>query len=63
MVEEEPVAEDDPDGGRTKTLENGLIVPFGQPKLLVGASLRDYQMEGLNWLRVSQINFIKRSLI
>jgi len=53
VVEEESIAEDDPDSGRTKTLENGLVVPLGQPKMLVGACLRDYQMEGLNWLRVS----------
>ncbi|XP_034242114.1 lymphocyte-specific helicase-like isoform X2 [Thrips palmi] len=50
-VEEGPAAED-ADSGRTKTLESGLVVPLGQPKLLVGACLRDYQMEGLNWLRL-----------
>ncbi|KAE8747191.1 hypothetical protein FOCC_FOCC006058 [Frankliniella occidentalis] len=38
--------------GQTKTLENGLEVPLSQPKLLTGACLRDYQMEGLNWLKL-----------
>lgn len=43
---------EDPELHETKTLENGLVVPLTQPKLLTGACLRDYQVEGLNWLKV-----------
>ena len=45
--------DEETDHGLTRTLDNGLVVPLAQPQLLTGACLRDYQMEGLNWLRVS----------
>lgn len=54
-VKEEMIDDEEPDHGLTRTLENGLIVPIGQPLLLTGACLRDYQMEGLNWLRVRNL--------
>lgn len=36
----------------TRVTSLGITVPAAQPKLLIGAGLRDYQMEGLNWLKV-----------
>ncbi|KAK3908753.1 Lymphoid-specific helicase, partial [Frankliniella fusca] len=51
IAPEESVVQD-PSVGQTKTLANGLEVPLSQPKLLTGACLRDYQLEGLNWLKL-----------
>ena len=48
----EEVVDEEPEPSLTKTLENGLVVPLDQPLLLSGACLRDYQMEGLNWLKL-----------
>lgn len=49
---EEPAPKEAAGPGLTKELENGMTVPLVQPKLLTGACLRDYQVEGLNWLKL-----------
>ncbi|XP_039295321.1 lymphocyte-specific helicase-like [Nilaparvata lugens] len=37
---------------KTKVTSLGLTVPASQPNLLIGGALRDYQLKGLEWLKV-----------
>ena len=37
-------------------ITDGQLVSHRQPKLVTGGALRDYQLDGLDWLRVSEYN-------
>ena len=37
----------------TGRITDGKLVSHRQPKLVTGGALRDYQLDGLDWLRVS----------
>ena len=37
----------------TGKIDDGRMASYRQPKLVTGGLLRDYQLDGLDWLRVS----------
>jgi len=37
----------------TGRIDDGRMASYRQPKLVTGGLLRDYQLDGLDWLRVS----------
>lgn len=39
-------------------ISDGQLVSHRQPKLVTGGVLRDYQLDGLDWLRVSNMSVI-----
>ena len=36
-------------------ISDGQLVSHRQPRLVTGGVLRDYQLDGLDWLRVSSV--------
>lgn len=39
---------------------NGELIPANQPKLLTGGVMRSYQLDGMEWIKVSHHSYIIR---